>query len=325
MRPYFFEKIIANKKVVSSSFYRRIFGFKFKKELDLYCISEQPTLMYHSVGCNIVGGSSINDIKSHIEKIRYAFSMNNLDLKKSIVITFDDGYKSSIPAIKMLLANGFRVIIFYPINLKGFRFLPKDCIRVVLSRVKKGSIIKIGDFTIRVLFNSQEYRRYISIVLNRKLMNTMCRQQYLAEISRFCVEHENSLHENCLEHELMSFEDIINIKRLSNQFTVGTHGRSHYRFDRITDSVEIELEIIETKYEIEKKTNMVVNSIAYPYGIYNSIIEKKAVCLYENVYRVKKCYTNYPEKSIPRDSLDGISVKTVHVLKSQEFSFNENY
>ncbi len=96
--------------------------------------------------------------------------------------------------------------------------------------------------------------------------------------------------------EFLNWEEI---KKMDDVFIFGCHSKSHVGLDKLSLE-ELDEEIIESKKIIEEKLNVKVNSFAYPYGKFNSLVERKVLeAGFENILTIIRGFGE-DKKRLPR-------------------------
>jgi len=220
--------------------------------------------LYHAVGSTGAEGqvSTFHDILSHIQSLRRSDADGLLRL-----ITFDDGYASSISAIRSLCGMGQPVLWFITTWCREDEYLPKDWLRIVAERLETGRRLAIGGFSIRLLNPSPVYRRWLAFRINRAMMLAFDRSEYLRVLERFRVRYRSLIEQHTDYHLQLASPPII--RELCSEFpslAIGGHGYSHYRWDRLLTAGEFREEATQSKWVLEEISGQQVDSVAYPYG-----------------------------------------------------------
>jgi len=276
--------------------------------VSLSSLPKDPTFMYHSIGEGLFNGSSIADVAAHVKKLEQTWHLKGFDPRECLTFTFDDGYRSSLPAINMLLNMGYRVIVFYPLCDPEFRYLPKDCLRIVLDRLSVGSVLRIGDMRFTLHCAARHSRRMLAMRINRFLMMKYSLADYLSVYYEFHNVYRSLLDVPCKEHALMRVDELLPMLFRTNLLKLGAHGRAHYRFDRLRNMREMEVEILTPRQELERVFDVKVESLAYPYGLYTPAVESYAMQHYQYVFGASDQDGMNGNGSLPRIGLDGVEL-----------------
>jgi peptidoglycan/xylan/chitin deacetylase (PgdA/CDA1 family) len=276
--------------------------------VSLSSLPKDPTFMYHSIGEDLFNGSSIADVAAHVEILEQTWRLKGSDSRECVTFTFDDGYRSSLPAIGMLLKMGYRVIVFYPLCDPAFSYLPKDCLRIVLDRLPVGSMLHIGGMRFTLRCTERHSRRMLAMRINRFLMMKHPLPDYLSIYHEFQYIYRSLLDVPCKEHVLMTVDELDPILCRTNLLELGAHGRGHYRFDRLRNTLEMEEEILTPQHELERVFDVKVESLAYPYGLYSPEVETYAMKHYRRVFTVSEQGGINGNGSQPRIGLDGVAL-----------------
>jgi hypothetical protein len=273
--------------------------------VSLASLTNEPIFMYHSIGEGLVNGSSLVDVAEHVEMVTQAWHLKGSDQRECVTFTFDDGYRSALPAIDMLLHKGFRVIVFFPLCDPAFRYIPKDCLRIVLDRLSVGGVLHIGDMRLTVRCKEKHSRRLLAMRINRFLMKKFSLSDYNAIYYDFQHRYRSVIESPCAEHELMTPDELLPLLRRTNLLRLGAHGRSHYPFDGLKNPEEMAKEILEPRYELEKLFYVNIDCVAYPYGLYTPKVESYALKHYKSAYAVSNKNDQSGGCSLFRIGLDG--------------------
>ncbi len=190
--------------------------------------------------------------------------------KKSISISFDDGYLNNLQIALPILekhkvnatffissicceSNGY---ILWSDLIAALHYFFKDTIIEVNYKKFKNLTSLSGDLNIYDYIKSLDYNKRDQIV------NELCKQYYL-------YDRINSLPDEIWK--------IMNAKQLkefsgSSNVEIGSHGFKHFNLDRIPIN-EASFELSHSKSELETIIEKDVNMIAYPDGAYSSDIK----------------------------------------------------
>jgi len=221
-------------------------------------------LLYHAVG-ETGGEGQVSTLAEILEHVGYLRRSDPEGLRR--LVTFDDGYATSIPAIRRLCRMGQPVIWFVTTWCRDGEYLPKDWLRIVAERLEPGRTLSIGSFSIRLHNRFPAFRRWLAFRINRALMLSLSRREYLQAYERFHGRYRSLIEAEIHDH--LALASPAGIRALCAEFpalVIGCHGRAHYRWDRITDPCEFHEEAVGSRQELEEISGRVVDTVAYPYG-----------------------------------------------------------
>jgi len=193
-------------------------------------------------------------------------------IKKIAVLTFDDGFsnvvKNAYPVMKEFNSKG----CFYLISslIGRDELLWTDFIETVVRNSKKGKFEFIfkGD---KIVYNLIDKESYENVMQDIKFkLRTLPDEERIEHIKQF---DKKKLTDIPKEFFFANWNQIRNLNR--DVLEIGAHTKNHPNLTSINSSKNLELEIKDSKDEIEKKIGYEVNHFCYPAGDYNDRIIKK--------------------------------------------------
>ena len=264
-------------------------------------------LMYHAVGHygNEGAHSTLEDILVHIGQLAGPTSKGYARL-----VSFDDGYASSIPSIRSLCAAGIPVVWFVTTWFRHGAYLPKDLLRIVAERLPRGGRLSVAGFSIRLLNDNPLFRRWIAFRINRSLMVQCSHYEYQSVLARLYADYRSLIEDAPDDLLLLASADAL--RSLVREFPglrIGAHGSLHYRWDRLQGTAEIRAEIIEPRRYLEELLDTPIDEVAYPYGF---MPDKAGLEVIRSQYRLG--YMAEPTPSVdpfasPRFGMDGVQLQ----------------
>lgn len=263
-------------------------------------------LLYHAVGRTGSEGqvSTLDDILMHLLGCK-PVGRDGL----CCPVTFDDGYASSIPAIKKLCGMGVPVVWFIPTWCREGAYLPKDWLRIVAERLQVGERLSIGGFSIRLRNPSPVYRRWLAFRINRALMLAFGRHEYLRLLGLFYGRYRSLI--DVEAHAHLQLAPPSRIRSLCDEIPaleIGSHGHTHYRWDRLQAPTECHEEVVLSRRWLEDLSGRQVSDVAYPYG-YRPL--DRCMDIVREEYRsgfVAKPIPGDDPFLRPRQAMDGVSL-----------------
>jgi peptidoglycan/xylan/chitin deacetylase (PgdA/CDA1 family) len=213
------------------------------------------------------------DVISLPEAFKY-LKNNYKPKRKTLTITFDDGYRNNLTtALPLLEKYNLKATIFISGVCTGemkIRALWTDIISC-LKFFHKNKIIELGD---------KKFKNFIEVESNIPLGEYLstCEVSVLSDNIDYLISAYN------IEKEIQSLPDelwkVLNSSELrelssSRSVEIGSHGHSHYKLanlDIATARRDLELSKILLQGVLEKE----INTIAYPFGSYNKEIKDLA-------------------------------------------------
>lgn len=263
-------------------------------------------LMYHGVCISNSGDASTrNEILAHYRQI------STESAHGSVIVTFDDGYASSIPAIRDLCALNAEVIWFVTTWFRQGDYLPKDWLRIVAERLDTGQMLGLAGIRLRLRNSNSDFRRWAAFRLNRALMSVVDGLSgYLRAMEQFYIKYRSLIEEKRDGHLLLaSSRSIKSLLEECPSLKLGAHGFAHFRWDRLAAFGEIQTEVVESKHSLESLFSRTVDAVAYPYGFLPG-----EDCLRIVRHHYSAAYMASPERNstpytLPRYGMDGILLK----------------
>ncbi len=203
--------------------------------------------------------------------------------KKSILLTFDDGYKDHYKYVFPFLKKENISANFYPsiLSIKNEKVLDVNKIHFILEKeqnrekilnlifsyVKKYLNLNLDQINIKNINLNSWYDDKNTVLIKKLLQNHLpasCRSKIVDKIFKDIVNIE----EKEFAKKLYMNENNI-LELYKNNFIVGSHGNNHYWWNKLSKN--------EQEYEIKKSINFFKKikiyhenfSVCYPYGSYN--------------------------------------------------------
>ncbi|HED05471.1 MAG TPA: polysaccharide deacetylase family protein [Ignavibacteria bacterium] len=272
-------------------------------------------LMYH--GVVLKDGSyfsprhiTSDQFESHLKYYRKNFDIisiseafynirNNIKpKKKTITISFDDGYKNNFNVALTLLEKYNIPTTFFVSSVctedMNLRCLWSDII-AALNYFYKDKVIQLSSYDFKNLFDKE---KRVSITELFKSYTYDERERRLKElINAYDLDTKiQSLPEELWK--FMSPEEVIELSQ-SDIVEIGSHGHLHYNLGEI-EVEKAKEELVKSKKLLESLLNKEVNLIAYPDGSYNDDIKNLSKeAGYKGQLAVNyKTITDYKDKRI---------------------------
>jgi peptidoglycan/xylan/chitin deacetylase (PgdA/CDA1 family) len=184
------------------------------------------------------------------------------------VVTFDDGYKDNLTIAAPILRQFKVPATFYVSNrfLNGDLFTWWDTLGAIVSNENRlfcefrGKKLEFVNDTHRLKWINFHH-------LGRKLMTFKLEEQ-----REFIRSVKLSRPIACKEDQLLSWNDLRILSLIPN-FQIGSHSYSHSVLETLND-VECELELRNSKLELEGFLNKQIKHFAFPYGHPNSYSDR---------------------------------------------------
>ncbi|MEW6067963.1 MAG: glycosyltransferase [Nitrospirota bacterium] len=183
----------------------------------------------------------------------------------TVVITFDDGYKSVYTTVfPMIKQYGIPITVFLTIEPLENGIPPfVDAVAYAIENTSKDILdlsswnkrkysIKPSILKEKAIYEINDYSKKLSTKDRKELLEFIFKQIGI------------SLEEKELRHKMLSWGEVIEMSR-SGIVEFGAHTLTHSSLSRIPISESNE-EILKSKEIIEKKLNKKVDTFAYPYG-----------------------------------------------------------
>ncbi len=253
-------------------------------------------------------GTKINDFVEHVKMVQKKFDVMSLDdiqrfyeektdpldVKKGVVFTFDDGLSDQFEAAKILNENNISgiffiptcslfdnipanpVILHYAIAIHGLKEF-MDQLETIFEKynIDKDSLFIRNE---NVIENKFEIIDKIKDILYYKINHTMTRQ-ILSDIYQEFIVSEN-ISNNDIHLSINQLK-----KLLEMGHKIGTHSHSHISVasSKMSDE-EFNKEIIKPKELLEKKFQMDIISMSYPFGEKRDCLESEKLLKKTNSY-----------------------------------------
>ncbi|MFL3005263.1 MAG: polysaccharide deacetylase family protein [Candidatus Neomarinimicrobiota bacterium] len=197
--------------------------------------------------------------------------------KRSILLTFDDGYSSYQQTMDLLLKESISAIFFISLRKEKYWWDILSKILFENQHVKKSNLIKINN-----LLTDIGYHFKIEECISADLMDVLRKWSVTDEVFPsnrnkafyfLAKEMEDVNHYtknnildviNSLSNEKRNFSYLLN-KKLITYHKIGCHTINHYNLSKLNyDNQKIEIEL--GKKELESIINKQVKIFAYPFG-----------------------------------------------------------
>tara|TARA_B100001057_G_C22657057_1_gene874382 strand:- start:37 stop:939 length:903 start_codon:yes stop_codon:yes gene_type:complete len=240
-------------------------------------------------------GLEFSDFKKQISFFKKNFNLlsNNefieilnskkIPKKKSILLTFDDGYKDHFEYVFPFLKQQKVSAIFYPpiISIKNKSVIDVNKIHFVLEKeTNRDRILQLIFIYIKKFLN----KNYDQIGIEKINLSSRHDDKKTILIKRLLQNHlplpyrkkiVDRIFKDILNYDEQDFSKILymnkqNIKELyQNNFSIGSHGYNHFWWEKLNKN-EQEAEIYKSINYFKKLNVYEKNfSVCYPYGSYN--------------------------------------------------------
>lgn len=229
------------------------------------------------------------EFERHLKYIRNNYDVISLDQaftyyqqkikpsKKSIVITFDDGYKNNFKYAVPLLEKYNMPATFYittkRIQDENFLFW-FDLLDISLENINDDQLSKLNDNELVRSFG----KKLMNIGDIKSIVKTFNKEQkeaFLSLVYELLDTYNLIKQYNSDYYDLMNEEELKYISA-SSLFTLGSHSHSHHNMD-ILSKEQLIFELKESKKLLEEVTQKEILSIAYPDGAYNDFVKKTSI------------------------------------------------
>jgi peptidoglycan/xylan/chitin deacetylase (PgdA/CDA1 family) len=199
---------------------------------------------------------------------------------KTIVVTFDDGYRDNyINAFPILKKYRIPATIFLSVESidKGQTFW-FDKITYAVKRTKKKQI-DLRKFNLREYLLQSEYdkKRAVNeiVLFAKKLIKEQLNSltEYILKVLEVNLEEIN------VNYSILKWDDIVEMR--NNRITFGSHGMNHIILANLSQE-EAKFEVIESRKKIQEKSEIEVKFYAYPNGDVDDFNEDIVNLLKEN-------------------------------------------
>ena len=202
----------------------------------------------------------------------YNIKNNIRPSKKTISISFDDGFRNNLDVALPLLEKYQIPATFFISSIctedMKLRCLWPELI-AGLNYFHKGSIIKIGEYEFNKLM---DLKKGVSLADFLKFQKPTQRDKILDDLIE---KYDPISNIQSLDQEiwcLLNKKELIQLSQ-SKFVNIGSHGHLHYNLGEIGKK-EAKKELTISKEKLENAINKEVNMIAYPDGSYNEAIKK---------------------------------------------------
>jgi len=213
------------------------------------------------------------DVISISEAFEY-LKNNYKPKKKTITISFDDGYRNNLYTALPLLEK---------YNMKATFFISGVCTEEmklralwtdIISCLKffhKNQIMELGD---------KKFKNFIEVETKISLGDFLskCEISALSDHLKYLMSKYNVEKEiNTLPDDIWKLLDKDELKELSSSriVDIGSHGYSHYRLANISVS-DARKDLECSKKSLQMVTDKEITMVAYPFGSYNKVIKDVA-------------------------------------------------
>jgi len=202
----------------------------------------------------------------------FHYKKNNIiPKKKSITISFDDGFQNNFQTALPLLEKYNVKTTFFVSSVCTSREYPNYLwseLIAALNYFYKKQVIYLGDIKFENLVNIE---MNISLTNFLKSRSYKAREQYIIELDN---KYKLISKLETLPSEiwrLMNKDELIKLSD-SKVVEIGSHGHLHHNLGNI-DLVDAKKELLLSKKLLEETIDKEVNMIAYPDGSYNSEVK----------------------------------------------------
>lgn len=230
-----------------------------------------------------------NEFECHLKYIRNNYDVISLDqafiynqqktkpLKKSIVITFDDGYKNNFKYAVPLLEKYNMPATFYittkRLQDESFLFW-FDLLDISLDNINEEQLNSINNSDLVRSFG----KKFMNIGDIKSIVKTFNKEQKEAFLKLIYQSLDTY---NVIKQYDTDYYDLMNEEELkyisaSSLFTLGSHSHSHHNMDTLSKE-QLNFELKESKKLLEEITQKEILSIAYPDGAYNDFVKKISI------------------------------------------------
>jgi len=300
------------KKINRSIVFPTMMGFKADKIIRSFAPNNTLNIMYHGV----VKNDSCYFSPRHITETQFEkqliYLKNNFNIirlnqselntsiidpsKKTITISFDDGFKNNLDCALPLIEKHKIPVTFFISSIcieeMEHRFLWSELI-AGLNYFYKNQVIVVGGIEYKNLVDSENKNLTDRI---KKLQPTE-RDQLLAEIENKydLVSKIQNLPSEVWK--LLTKQELIQLAK-SPMVDIGSHGHLHYNLGDISiEDAKIELEV--SKKKLEETIGKEINMIAYPDGSYSEEVKDLAEKIGYK-FQLSVNYLSDKDKSDPR-------------------------
>ena len=255
----------------------------------------------------------------------YLYQNNIKPDKKTITVSFDDGYLNNLE-VALPILDKYKVKTTFFISgicSEDDNFILWSDIIAFASYFSTENFIIVNDkkFIKQGKYNLIEEKSNISIYNYIKNLPYLQRDEILNEVKK-TYDFENNLTKLPKEYwKLMNREEI---KKLSESeiVTIGSHGHLHYNLANIDlEQAKIELEV--SKKILSDITGKNINLISFPDGSYNENVKEIAIKLgYEGLLAVDyRTESDYLDKKI----LNRWGISSTTTFETVAFTLNQAF
>jgi peptidoglycan/xylan/chitin deacetylase (PgdA/CDA1 family) len=183
---------------------------------------------------------------------------------KQVAFTFDDGYSDIIDNVLPIIKRyKIPITVYFVPNYLNSSHLKWDYITESIVS-NSTQIDKIFNFLgIHNEDSSQKFEKARAYDLIKNRLKCLNNQSDFHIINNF-IENFGQKH---IKHtqEILLNEDQLRYLSKENLVTIGSHSMNHYVMGELSDS-ELETELVNSKYALEKITKNTVQHFSFPYG-----------------------------------------------------------
>jgi peptidoglycan/xylan/chitin deacetylase (PgdA/CDA1 family) len=276
---------------------------------------------------------SVNQFQNHLTYFKNNFNVVSLteafDIyhnglkpkKKTVVITFDDGYLNNLTnALPLLKFNSFPATVFVTAQsvvnpLSGLWYDQIDLLSTKVAFKQFQNTMKSGFSTISQFNSFSELKQHIKYLNNEEKKNLLDRINNIPQYNQFIY--------SCDEEywRILNVQELIYLAS-EKDIEIGSHGYSHSNLDNINEEM-LQFELKESKQILEKTINKKIDAIAFPDGAYNDEVKKISI---ETGYN-KLLAVNYRMESDRKDKyiLPRLSISNTTTYESVIISVNRAF
>ena len=205
---------------------------------------------------------------------------NKKKIDKSVVLTFDDGFRNVVEnAYPIMKEYGAKGCFYLVSDLIGKnQLLWTDFVEMVIRNQKKGNfqfILKGEKINYRLGDKSSNQYAMVDIKEKLRAIPDKERLEHLEQFSNFRLDDVPK------EFFMTSWQQIRELE--PDILEIGSHTRRHPNCANLSSNEELEEEILNSKIIIENNTSRKIKHFCYPAGSYDDrVIAKVTECGYES-------------------------------------------
>ena len=253
--------------------------------------------------------------------------LNNKIPRKSVAITFDDGYQDNfINALPILQSHDIPATFFITSGYIGDN---KEFYQEVLNRIffLEKNIPKTLDIEINKTYyqyaeldqESQRKTAYADIHKALRSEKDETRKNIIQQLIKWSKVNKTPLN----DYKNLTISELQKIAK-SSLFEIGAHSVNHLILSGL-DNDEQKSEIVDSKVELEKIIDKKITTFAYPYGTINSYNKQSVEILKENNFKIGcsnyqgLVYQNTSKYELPRMLVRDITIEKFRLFIKNNF------